>query len=94
MRYIIAPAPADDSTVWYLNHSIIVQCRSVLYVDRIRIVLADYQTPAPADKSYCEFLYPTIISRRERDVLCSSLYGARWLHDFVNSSSKFTTTVV
>jgi hypothetical protein len=33
----ILPAPADDSTVRYLDHSMIVQCRIVPYIDRIQL---------------------------------------------------------
>jgi hypothetical protein len=33
----ILPAPADDSTVWYLDCSVIVQCRIVLHIDRIQL---------------------------------------------------------
>jgi hypothetical protein len=39
-RYVtckIQPAPADDSTVWYLDLSMIVRCRIVPYIDRIQL---------------------------------------------------------
>jgi hypothetical protein len=35
--YKIAPAPADDSTVRYLDRGMIVWCRIVPYFDRIQL---------------------------------------------------------
>ncbi len=65
-RYKIAPALADNITVQPLDRSMIIQCRTALYIDRIQMNIT-YQRSVPADGTMAQVIYRSILSRRRHD---------------------------
>jgi hypothetical protein len=62
MSHKIASALADDSTVWYLGHSMIEQCRSTPYLDRIQLRRLIIKTTALTDYCTVKAPYHTVVS--------------------------------
>jgi hypothetical protein len=73
-----SPVLSNDTAVWYLDRSMIVQCRSLLYIGRNNLswlIIRDlYQL-------MIALLYRTIISQRWRDffVYCTEPFVSRIL---------------